>query len=98
MRNYGFIKVGAAIPSVKVADVDYNVGHIKALVDKAVSEGVEVLCFPELSITGYTCQDLFRNQFLIDKAHQSLLDMGDYCRKLPIVVIVGIPLLKDNRL
>ena len=98
MRNYGFIKVGAAIPSVKVADVDYNITRMKSLADKAVGEGVEVLCFPELGITGYTCQDLFRNQFLIDKAYEALADLSDYCRELPIVVIVGLPVLKDNRL
>ncbi len=98
MRNYGFIKVASAIPSVKVADVDYNVSRIKCLIDKAVSEGVEVICFPELCITGYTCQDLFRNQFLIDKASQSLASLSDYCQSLPIVVIVGAPMRRDNRL
>ncbi len=98
MRNYGFIKVASAIPSVKVADVDYNVSRIKSLIDKAVSEGVEVICFPELCITGYTCQDLFRNQFLIDKASQSLASLSDYCQSLPIVVIVGVPMRRDNRL
>lgn len=98
MRNYGFIKVASAIPSVKVADVDYNVSRIKSIIDKAVSEGVEVICFPELCITGYTCQDLFRNQFLIDKSCQSLASLSDYCQSLPIVVIVGAPVRRDNRL
>ena len=57
--KYGFIKVAAAVPTVKVADVDYNVGQIESLIAQAEGQGVEVLVFPELSITGYSCQDLF---------------------------------------
>lgn len=98
MKNFGFIKVAAAIPSVKVADIDYNVERIKVLIDRAVGEGVEVLTFPELCITGYTCQDLFRNSFLLDKSDAALLDILAYCQHLPIVVIVGAPIRQDNRL
>ena len=98
MRNFGFVKVGAAIPFVRVADVKYNVSRIKLLIDKAVEEGVELVCFPELCITGYTCQDLFRNTFLLDEADAALEELKDYCRKLPIVVIVGTPKLSGNRL
>lgn len=98
MKNFGFVKVGAAIPSVKVADVDYNLSRIKNAIDKAVDEGVELLCFPELCITGYTCQDLFRNTFLLDKSDEALIDLLSYCRHLPIVVVVGAPIRYDNRL
>ena len=58
--KYGFIKVAAAVPAVKVADVMYNVQEIERLVMMAETEHAEVVVFPELSITGYTCQDLFR--------------------------------------
>lgn len=98
MKNYGFVKVGAAILSVKVADVNYNVERIKGLIDKAVDEGVEILCFPELSTTGYTCQDLFRSQQLLDKSDEALIELLTYCQHLPIVVIVGAPVRQDNRL
>ncbi len=98
MKNFGFITVGAAIPSVRVADVDYNTTQIKGLIDKAVAQGVEILCFPELSVTGYTCQDLFHNISLLEKSDAALLDLTAYCRNLPIVVIVGAPVRKDNRL
>ncbi len=98
MKNFGFITVGAAIPSVKVADVDYNIAQIKGLIDKAVAQGVEILCFPELSVTGYTCQDLFHNIGLLEKSDAALLDLTAYCRNLPIAVIVGAPVRKDNRL
>ena len=58
--KYGFIKVAAAVPAVKVADVDYNVQELERLIALADSQHVELLCFPELSLTGYTCQDLFK--------------------------------------
>ncbi|MDO4195388.1 MAG: NAD(+) synthase [Prevotellaceae bacterium] len=98
MKNFGYVKVGAAVPSVKVADIDYNVEHIKAIIDQAVAEGVEILVFPELCITGYTCQDLFRGTYLLDKSDEALIDLLRYCRDLPIVVIVGAPVRQDNRL
>ena len=58
--KYGFIKVAAAVPAVRVADVSYNVQEIEKLISMADSQNVELLCFPELSLTGYTCQDLKR--------------------------------------
>ena len=57
--DYGFIKVASAIPSVKVGDVNYNTLQIEKLVSKAENQGVEIIVFPELAITSYTCQDLF---------------------------------------
>ena len=63
MQN-GFIKVAAAIPSVKVADCSYNVQQIESLIAMAEGKGVEVIVFPELCITGYTCQDLFKQTLL----------------------------------
>jgi len=98
MNNFGFVKVGAAIPSVKVADVDYNVSRIKHLIDNAVAEGVDILTFPELCVTGYTCQDFFSNTYLLDKSDEALMDLLEYCSHLPIVVIVGAPMRYDNRL
>ncbi len=98
MRNYGFVKVGSAIPSVRVADVDYNVSQIKTIISRAVAEGVEVVCFPELCLTGYSCQDLFRSTLLLDKAEAAIDELTDYCAALPIVVIVGAPLRQMNRL
>lgn len=89
--KYGFIKVGAAVPAVKVADVEYNVQEIERLIAVAEGEGVEVLCFPELSLTGYTCQDLFQNQLLLAKAEEGLLMLLDFTRKLDVISVVGMP-------
>ncbi len=89
--NYGFVKVASAIPAVRVADCEYNTAKIKELVSEAESQGVEVVCFPELCITSYTCQDLFASQLLLDKAEISLMQLADYTRQLKVVVIVGLP-------
>ena len=62
--NFGFVRVAAAVPTMKVADCKYNAEQIKLQIDEAIAEGVEVICFPELSLTGYTCADLFFTQAL----------------------------------
>ena len=59
MENYGFLRIAAGVPTVRVADVDYNVGEILKLAEKAENKQISLLAFPELSITGYTCADLF---------------------------------------
>ena len=90
--KYGFIKVAAAVPAVKVADVMYNVQEIERLVMMAETEHAEVVVFPELSITGYTCQDLFRERLLLDKAEEGLLRLLDFTRKLDVIAVVGMPI------
>jgi len=89
--KYGFIKVAAAVPAVKVADVVYNVQQIESLIAQAEGQGVEVMVFPELSLTGYSCQDLFKEQLLIDKAEEGLMMLLDFTRKLDVISIVGLP-------
>ena len=89
--KHGLIKVAAAIPGVRVADVDYNVQQIESFIAQAEGKGVEIIVFPELSLTGYTCQDLFRQQLLLDKSEGALLTLLDFTRKLDIISIVGLP-------
>ena len=57
--NFGFVRVAAAVPRIEVANCDYNAEQIKLQIDEAVEEGVQIICFPELAVTGYTCADLF---------------------------------------
>ena len=90
--QHGFIKVAAAIPNVRVADCAFNTEQIKSLLMQAEQNGVEVVCFPELSITGYTCQDLFHSQQLLDDAEISLISLMDFTRNYDVVAIVGLPL------
>lgn len=89
--RHGFVTVAAAVPSVRVADTDFNLRAIECQIARAEGMGVEVLCFPELSLTGYTCQDLFRSQLLVDKAEEALLQLLDFTRKLDVISIVGLP-------
>lgn len=89
--KYGFIKVAAAVPAVKVADVEYNVQEMEKLIAMAEDEGVEVMCFPELSITGYSCQDLFKEQLLLSKAEEGLMMLMSFTRKLNVICVVGMP-------
>ena len=93
MNNYGYIKVAAAIPSVKVGDCNYNVSEIEKMIISAEGTGVEIIVFPELSITGYTCQDLFRQEQLIDAAEMSIMKLLDFSRQLDIISIVGAPVI-----
>ena len=96
--KFGYVRVAAAVPHMRVADCVYNASEIKKQITEAVAEGVEVVCFPELSITGYTCADLFFTQQLQRDALAALEDVCAYTRNLPIIVLVGAPLKVDNNL
>ena len=96
--NYGFIKVASAIPSVRVGDVKFNTLQIENLIAQAEGKGVEVLVFPELAITGYTCQDLFRQSLLLDEADTAMMVLLDFTRKLNIISIIGAPVVVGNLL
>jgi NAD+ synthase (glutamine-hydrolysing) len=92
MMNYGFVKVAAAVPSVKVADCNYNIRQIENMIVKAEDKGVRIIAFPELSITGYTCGDLFQQQLLLDNAEMALMQLLNNTRQSDIISIVGMPL------
>ena len=96
--NQGFIKVAAAIPNVRVGDVKYNLSHTQALLSRADKNGVEIIVFPELGITGYTCADLFRQTVLLESTEQAVAQLVRACAKLSIVGVVGIPLRVKNAL
>ena len=90
--NYGFIKVASAVPSVKVADCKYNVEQIEQQIILAEGQRVEIIVFPELSLTGYTCQDLFRQNLLLETTESAMLMLLDFTRQLNIISIVGLPI------
>lgn len=96
--EYGFYTVASAIPSVRVADCDYNLSAIESIVDEAVAKGVGILAFPELCITGYTCQDLFLQDFLIDKTEDSVRKLMDYTVSKDIILVVGVPVRTNGML
>ena len=95
MRD-GFLRVAAAVPRVHLADVEANVAEIKGLVDELGRCGVEVAVFPEMSLTGYTCADLFHNDLLLDAAACGLEELRMYSATTPMAFIVGLPVRTGN--
>lgn len=89
--KYGIIKVAAAVPAVKVANTEFNAAQIISAINHAAGNGVEIITFPELCITGYSCQDLFRSQLLLDSADKALRHILDATGNLDIIAIVGMP-------
>ncbi len=96
--NNSFITVAAAVPSVRVADCDYNIEQIIQQVTEAEEKGVEVIVFPELCVTGYTCQDLFRQSMLLESVESSVVRLLGHIRKMNIIVIIGIPVIVGDLL
>lgn len=96
--EYGFIKVATAIPSVKVGDVKFNTRQIESQIALAEGQGVEIIVFPELCITGYTCQDLFLQQMLLESAETAMMMLLDFTRQLDIISIVGLPVVVGDLL
>ena len=82
--NFGFVRVAAAVPMMRVADCSYNVEQVKQQITEAIEEGVEIICFPELTWTGYTCGDLFFTQRLQQNTLKGLEDVCDFTREKPI--------------
>lgn len=98
MTNYGFVRVAAATPALKVADCEFNTAEIIKMINDADSKGVSAVVFPELCITGYTCGDLFLQRLLLDGAEKSIQQICDATKDSSIIVVVGMPLEVSNRL
>ena len=98
MKRFGFVRVAAAVPSVKVADCMTNAASIVGLAKKAENEGVQIVCFPELSVTAYTCADLFASQLLISKAEEALRFILRETENLNVNIIAGLPVVAGNSL
>lgn len=96
--RHGFIKVAAATPMVKVADCIYNAERIIELLNEAASNQVRLVVFPELSITSYTCGDLFLQNILLSEAKQELLRIAKETQGKNIVALVGLPIMKLGNL
>ena len=78
--NYGFVRVGAFTPKIKVADTQANTAEIKKLIDQAEKEHTALAVFPELCITGYTCGDLFLQSRLLNSSREALEELAEYAR------------------
>ena len=96
--KFGFIKIAAAVPTVKVGDCEFNLQQIESIIAQAEGKGVEIIVFPELSLTGYSCQDLFRQHLLLDAAEESVMMLLDFTRQLDIISIIGMPVIVGDLL
>lgn len=97
-KKYGYVRVAASVPEMKVANVTYNVERIVDEIKELDKEGVEIVVFPELCITGYTCADLFSQDVLLNKALEGLEFILNKTCDLDILSIVGCPVKCDNQL
>lgn len=96
--RHGFIKVAAATPDIRVADVDYNKGQIIKQMDEAAEAGAKIIVFPELCITGYTCSDLFFQDILLNSAKKALVEIAEHTKNLDALVFVGVPIAVGGEL
>lgn len=94
----GFIKVAAATPNVKVADVDHNLKEICRLIDETVANGAKIIVFPELCVTGYTCEDLFSQNILLKKSKEALKELISYTAGKDALIFVGLPYVVRGKL
>lgn len=98
MDNLNFVRVGASVLELKVADTIFNVSEIKKQIDKALESKIDILVFPELCISGYTCADLFHQDTLINETYKAVKDLLDYSINKDITFIVGSLIKLDNSL
>ena len=96
--KHGFVKVAAVTVPVKVADPVSNAESVKARIDEALSKHAKIIVCQELCLTGYTCQDLFYQETLIDAAKEALLSVAEYTKSLDALVFVGLPLEVEGKL
>ena len=96
--KFGFVKVAAAIPTVKVADCKFNAQQAETQIAIADGKGVQIVVFPELNLTGYSCGDLFGQQLLLEQAELALMQIMNNTRQLDVISIVGMPVIVNSTL
>ena len=97
-KKFGFVRVAASVPEMKVANTTFNTEEILKEIKSLEKEKVDIALFPELSITGYTCADLFSQNLLLEKALEGLQKIKEETKNYQIISIIGMPLILDNQL
>lgn len=95
---FGFYRMAAAVPEIRVADIDFNKKQITGLISKADKNSAALVVFPELCITGYTCADLFHQSALMDKTCSAIKEIAEFSKNLDLISIVGAPIHYKNSL
>lgn len=98
LKEQGFVRVGAVVPKLKVADTEFNCNEIIKQIEVASNNKIQIVIFPELCVTGYTCQDLFEQDTLLEEAEKALNKILDYTNNLDIICIIGMPIKAENQL
>ena len=96
--RFGFVKVAAAVPAVKVADCKFNAQQTEKQIVIADGKGIQIIVFPELNLTGYSCGDLFAQSLLLEQAELALMQIVNNTRQLDIISIVGMPVVVNSTL
>ena len=94
---FGYVKVGAAVPKLKLADCIYNKEEILKIIEEAAAKKIRVLTFPELCLTGYTCADLFFQRPLLKAAEQAVAEIAEATKDLDILLTLGVPVALDSQ-
>jgi NAD+ synthase (glutamine-hydrolysing) len=97
-KDLGFLRIGAALPTLRIADVDFNVTAIINIMKKAKERNVQILAFPEMSLTGYTLGDLVQHQALLVKVQNGLEKILEESATSAIVTITGMPLVIEQKI
>ncbi len=97
-KEHGFVRVGAIIPKLKVANISFNTNEIVKEIKKASELGISIVTTPELSLTGYTCADLFHQDILIEESLEGLKKIQKSTKALDIISIIGMPIRTENQL
>ena len=98
LKELGFVRVGAVVPKLKVGDTEFNCNEIIKQIEIANNNNIQIAVFPELCVTGYTCQDLFEQDILLEYAEKALNKIMNYTNNLDIICIIGMPIKAENQL
>ncbi len=96
--RHGFVKVAAATPDIKVADVAFNTNEICKLMKETWEQGAKIVVFPELCITGYTCGDLFTHDILLKKVRSAIQELVEFSIGKSVLYFVGAPIAISGKL
>ncbi|NLP46878.1 MAG: NAD(+) synthase [Epulopiscium sp.] len=96
--NFGYIRVGSAIPKIIVGDCIYNTDQILMLIDNAIKYDIQILSFPELCITGATCGDLFYQNSLLHNSTEQLTRVLEHTKNIDMIINIGMPLQIENKI
>ncbi len=95
---FGFYRLAAAVPVLRVADVEFNEKAILASCRIAAEQGADAVVFPELSLTGSSCGDLFFQEKLLQEAKEAACRIARATQNLPLIAVFGLPLVCGGRI